>query len=267
VPEASYLIGIHWDAPSEVFLGSLNITIEVLNGDVLAYTGRTVLEGTLDPADAPVLPLDGTYQDAPDWRGQVFRAPLASGETRWYRLEMERGETMNAVARFPANRFEGADTEGEFTIVLTDLEGRPVGGTLDERPHLSQSFGQTRHQAVVGGTTSSDPDPVPETVLIGYRWDGPPGQESEILFEVEAIFDPNRKEAADQIEAETALEETQETGPIAQPEAVAATTTMLNAADEGAGGGGFPRAILVAVGFLALAGVALPFLIRRSRAR
>jgi len=270
VPAASYLVGLHWDAPSEVFLGSLLVTVEVINGDVLNYTGRTVIEGALEPADAPVLPLAGSPQNGPDWRGGVFRAPLASGETRWYRLDMERGETMNTFALFPGNRFVGAGTEGEFAIVLTDLDGNPVGKAHEERPQLGQTFGGDRQPVMVSGTTSRDPDPAPETVMVGFRWDGPPGQESEILFETEAMFDPHRKEIADRLEAEANNEVAQPGEPTDKPTdepTAATTTTMLTAAEEESDGGGFPGAIFVAVGALALVGAAVPLLIRRSRTR
>jgi len=263
VPAASYLVGLHWDAPSEVFLGSLLVTVEVINGDVLGYTGRTVIEGALEPADAPMLPL---AQNGPDWRGGLFRAPLASGETRWYRLDMKRGETMNTFALFPGNRFVGAGTEGEFAIVLTDLDGNPVGRAHEERPQLSQTFGGDRLQVMVSGTTSWDPDPAPETVMVGFRWDGPPGQESEILFEAEAMFDPFRKEIADRLEAEANSEAAQQGEPTDEPTA-ATTTTMLTATDEEPDGGGIPGALLVAVGVLAVAGAVVLPLIRRSRAR
>ena len=271
VPAASYLVGLHWDAPSEVVLGSVLVTVEVLNGDVLSYTGRTVIEGALDPADAPVLHLTGSPQSGPDWRGGVFRAPLASGETRWYRLDMERGETMNTFALFPGDRFVGTGTEGEFTIVLTDLEGNPVGRAHEERPQLSQTFGVDRHQVTVSGSTSWDPDPAPETVLIGYQWNGPPDQESELLLEVEAIFDPLRKENADRMEAEANLQETEVGEPTDQ--SAATTVTTMPAAedaespDEESDGGGFPGGILIAVGALALVGAAVPLLIRRSKTR
>jgi hypothetical protein len=265
VPAASYLVGLHWDAPSEVFLGSLLVSVEVINADAPRYAGRTVIEGALEPADAPVLPLAGSPQNDPDWRGGVFRAPLASGETRWYRLDMERGETMNTFALFPGNRFVGAGTEGEFAIVLTDLDGNPVGRAHEERPQLSQTFGVDQHPVMVSGTTSSDPDPAPETVMVGFRWDGPPGQESEILFEAEAMFDPFRKEMADRLEAEASSEVAQPGEPTDEPTA-ATTTTMLTAADEESDGGGFPGALLVALGALVVGGTALLLLIRRSRA-
>jgi len=265
-PAESYLVGFHWDAPSQVFLGSLLVGVEVLNGDPLSYTNRTVMEGAIDPADAPVLPLAEWAQNGPDWRGAHFRGPLASGETRWYRLDMARGETMSTFALFPGDRFVGAGTEGEFTIVLTDLDGNPVGRAHDEWPQLAQTFGEDHHQATVGGSTSWEPDPAPETVMIGFRWDGPPDQESEILFEVEAIFDPLRKEIADRLEAEANLQET-EVGEQTDQSAPTTVTTTPVAADEKSDGGGFPRGVLIAVGALALVGAAVPLLIRRSRTR
>jgi len=266
IPAASYLVGFHWDAPAEVFLSSLLFTVEVFNGEAVTYPDRTVIEGALDPANAAVLHLAELTQNDPEWTGGSFRAPLASGETRWYRLDMERGETMNTFALFPGDRFVGEGTEGEFAIVLTDLDGNPVGRAHDERPQLNQEFGHDWPQATVSGTTSRDPDPAPETVMIGLQWEGPLGQESEVLFEVETLFDPQRKEIADRMEAEANSEEAQPWEPTDEPTA-ATTTTMLTATEEESDGGGFPGAILVAVGFLALAGAAVPLLIRRSRAR
>lgn len=266
---ATYLVGLRWDAPPEVFLGSLHIKVEVLNGDPLSYSARTELEGALDPADAPVLPLAGSAENGPGWRGGEFRGPLASGETRWYRLDMERGEVMNTFALFPGDRFVGDGTEGEFSIVLTDLDGNPVGSAFHEWPQMSQDFGNERHQATVSGTTMFDDDPVPETVMIGFRWSGPPGQQSEIRFEAETSFDPHRKQMADQLEAEAQRELTEEAEPTEEPSTT--TTTITTTTTSSAGGeesedGGFPIAILLIVGFVAIGGAAVPFLIRRSRA-
>ncbi len=260
---ATYLVGLHWDAPPEVFLGSLHIGVEVLNTDPRRYSARTEIQGALDRAEAPVLPLVGSAGNEPDWRGAELRGPLASGETRWYRLDMERGDAMNVFALFPGDRFVGEGTEGEFSIVLTDLDGNPVGSALDEWPQMSQGFGDERHQATVSGTTSFDDDPVPETVMIGFRWNGPPGQQSEIRFEAEAMFDPHRKQMADQMEAEAQREPPEEGEPAEEP---STTATAPSAADEESGDGGFPIVILIGIGIVALGGAAVPLLIRRSRA-
>ena len=80
--QAQYLVGFHWDAPPEVFLGSLSVTVEVLNNP-MTYLDRTQLDGALDPADAPLLSLEGREEN---WRGDFYRGTLRSGETRWYRV-------------------------------------------------------------------------------------------------------------------------------------------------------------------------------------
>ena len=272
---ATYLVGLHWDAPAEVFLGSLHVAVEVNNGDALRYLARTEIEGALDPAEAPALPLGRWPENGPNWRGAEFRGPLASGETRWYRLDLDSSDVMNAFALFPGDRFVGEGTEGEFSIVLTDVEGNPVGSAFEEWPQMSQEFGGDRHQATVSGTISFDPDPAPETVMIGFQWSGPPGQQSEIRFEAEAIFDPERKQIADQMEADALSQppdEGQPTGASESPEESepadepATTATMPGAATEESDGGGFPTEVLIVIAVIALGGAAVPFLIRRSRA-
>ncbi len=257
--QAEYLVGLHWDAPAEVFLGSLNLAVEVLNGDPFAYLARTELEGSLDPNDAPDLRLARQLENGDSWRG-VFRGPLASGETRWYRLDLDRGEVMNTLAFFPGDRFVGEGIEGEFFVRMTDLDGNPVGAAFGEWPQMNQAFGDERHQATVSGSTSFDPDPVPESVLIGFEWIGPPGQVSEIRFEAEAMFNPHRKEIADQIEAEANRQEPGQEDPADDSSPPAPLTE-----DEGSGGGGFP--VPVAIGLLAIAGAGAAVLMRRSRSR
>jgi len=261
--QASYLVGLHWDAPPEVFLGSLYITVEVLNGDPLMYLARTELQGSLDPTGAPVLLLAGSEENGDGWRGGEFRGSLTSGETRWYRTDLERGEIMNTFAFFPGDRFVGDGAEGEFSVELTDLDGNPVGRAFDEWPQMSKAFGEERPQATVSGTTSFDPDPVPESVLIGFSWDGPPGQESEIRFEAEAVFDPHRKEMADQLEANGDRQEIEEVEPADEP---SPSTAAPISAGEDNGGGGIPVAVLVGIGFLVIGGSAILLLKRRSRA-
>ena len=225
--QATYLVGLHWDAPPETFLGSLRVTVEVLGGDTVVYEARTELQGSLDPAQAPALPLRRLAENGDNWRGGQFRGELASQETRWYRMDLERGEVMNTFAFFPGDRLVGDRAEGEFFVKLTDLDGNPVGSAFDEWPQMSQVFGEERRQATVSGTTSSDPDPVAETVLIGFEWAGRPGQESEIRFEAEALFDPHRKETADRIEAEAGRENAEPEAPDQQPE------PEVGAADDG----------------------------------
>jgi hypothetical protein len=257
---ASYLVGLHWDAPPEVFLGSLDIGVEVLNGDPIRYLARAELQGSLDPGLAPVLPLTGRAENGSGWRGGEFRGRLASGETRWYRMDLERGEVMNAFALFPGDRFVGSDTDGEFSIVLTDADGNPVGSAFDEWPQMAQTFGVERHQATVSGTTSFDQDPVPETVLVGFSWAGPAGQVSEIRFEAEAIFDPRRKEMADQIEADATPTTAGATGSAGEP-------LPQNSPGDGelADPGSFPGPIvLLTIAALVVAGTTV--LVRRSRA-
>jgi hypothetical protein len=204
---ASYLVGLHWDSIPGVFLGSLSVTVEVLDGDARRYEARTEIEGALDPIGAPILSLAGTPESDPGWRGGEFRGSLASGETRWYRMDLERGEVMNAFAVFPGDRFVGEGAEGEFSILVTDVGGNPVGSAFDPWPQMSQTFSDERHQATVTGTASFEDDPIPETVLVGFQWSGRPDQTSEIRFEVEAMFDPQRKATADQHDADVAGEE------------------------------------------------------------
>jgi hypothetical protein len=259
---ATYLVGLHWDAPPDVFLGSLYVTVEVLDGDAHRFLARTGIDGALDPAEAPDLPLAGSPENGPEWRGGEFRGSLASGETRWYRLDLDRGEAMNLFAVFPGDRFVGEGTEGEFSIVLTDPDGNPVGGAFDASPQMSQVFGDERHQATVSGTTSFEEDPLPETVMIGFQWSGPQGQESEIRFEVEAMFDPHRKEMADQIEMDTADEGEEETVSTPQSSVGPTSTTGVDSTSDS---GTFPVVILVVVGGVAVGAAVAAFLVRRSR--
>jgi hypothetical protein len=259
--EASYLVGLHWDAPAEVFLGSLHVNVEVLNSDTGRYLARTEVAGALDPAAAPPLPLAGMSENGPNWRGGEFRGPLASGETRWYRLDLERGEEMNAFALFPGDRYVGERTAGDFSMVLTDGDGNPIGAAFDGPPRLSQTFGDDNHQATVSGTTAWDPDPLSQTVLIGFRWDGSPGQESEVRFAAEAILNPGREEVADRIAAEEGGDD--EAGNEESPAAVIAEREGPEAAgpgghvDSGSGeGGGPPLGVIIALGVILVGGVA-----------
>ena len=158
---------------------------------------------------------------------------------------------MNAFAFFPGDRFVGNGAEGDFSMHLTDLDGNPVGEAFGEWPQLSQTFGDDRHQATVGGTTSAGPDPLPESVLIGFTWDGPEGQESEIRFEAEAMFDSQRLQMADQIEDGDPAQEPpgSQAGPIDEGE------------DSGSGGFSIP----ILVGIVSLGATAGLVLITRSR--
>ncbi|MEE9299249.1 MAG: VWA domain-containing protein [Acidimicrobiia bacterium] len=258
-PAGTYLLGFHWDAPAEVFLGSVFVSAAIVAVD--PSLGERI-EGALDPEDAPVLELEPFAENGPDWEGGWFRGPIAAGETRWYRLEMDRGEVMNVFALFPWNRVVGAGTEGEFGVELLDLEGNPVGGPFNEWPQMRQAFGDDRHQARVSGTTSLDPNPVPETVLIGFSWDGPDGQQSELRFEAETIFDAGRLAWYDQPPPEEGDEE---------DSTISTTTpTLASAAERGdpadADDGGTPFILFVVIGIAALTvGVLIPLAIRRRR--
>jgi len=258
---ATYLVGLHWDAEPEVFLGSLNVTVEVLDADARRYLARTSIEGTLEPGEAPELPL-GSPENGPEWRGDVFRGSLASGETRWYRLELDIGEVMNVFATFPGDRFVGEGAEGEFSIILTDLDGNPVGSPFDSWPQMGQTFGVERHQATVSGTTSHDDDPLPGTVMIGFQWTGPQGQESEVRFEVEAIFDPHRKEMADQTDANTTLGGGEETASTVTS---SAETTSIADSGDTTEGSRFPVVMLLVAGVVVIGIGVVTVLVRRSR--
>jgi hypothetical protein len=179
-------------------------------------------------------------------------------------MDMKRGEVMNTFAFFPGDRFVGDGAEGEFTVKLTDLEGNPVGSAFDEWPQMTQAFGEERRQATVSGTTSRDPDPVPETVLIGFEWHGPPGQESEIRFEADASFDPERKQAADRIEAEGDGQDSNDESPSATSPVDSGEDADSAATDEEPGGGGF--SFPVAIGVLVTAALGV-LVVRRVRAR
>jgi hypothetical protein len=107
--------------------------------------------------------------------------------------------------------------------------------------------------------------------MIGFRWDGPAGQESEIRFEVEAMFDPNRKQMADQIEAGQAgndeEEATEWSTTTAPPPTSGSTTTTVAAApadEPGDDDGGAPFVVFVAVGTAIVAGVIIPLVMRRK---
>ena len=244
---ATYLVGLHWDAPPEVILGSLHVTVEVLDGNA-RYLARTSIEGMLEPSEALELPI-GPAENGSDWRGAEFRGSLASGETRWYRLELDIGEVMNVFATFPGDRFVGEGTEGEFSIILTDLDGNPVGSPFDSWPQMGQTFGVERHQATVSGTTSYDDDPLPVTVMIGFQWTGPQDQESEVRFEVEAMFDPHREEMADQTE----------TTPGGGEETASIVTSPGTTDDSS-----FPVVILLVAGVVVIGVGIVTFLLRRS---
>ncbi len=270
----TYLIGMHWDAPTEVVLGSLHMTIEVLN-DPMRYLARTEIDGALDPTDAAQLELATNQENGPRWRGRQFRTALASGETRWFRLDMERGDIMNVHALFPGDRWVGDGVSGEFSIVLTDEGGNPVGQAFDEWPQMTQGFGGERHQATVSATTSLVGDPAPETVLIGLRWDAEPGHDSEVRFEVETWFDAQRKEMADQMEAEAnrppAADDDDATVGSTEPtgtESSTTTTDVLAADDLGDGDDGPPAAVFITIGIAVLTtAIAVPLAMRHSRSR
>ena len=264
--QASYLVGFHWDAPPEVFLGSLNIGVEVLNGDVQRYLSRTEIEGAVDPADAPALPLTGSEENGPEWRGGEFRSPLASGETRWYRLDIGNVAELNAFATFPGDRFVGEETEGQFSVALTDTEGDPIGRAFDEWPQMSQTFGSDRHQATVSATTSIGVESTPTSVLLGFRWEGSPGQASEIRFEVEAVMHSHGAEADNQ---HSDVSDTHPDGGKASDLSSDDHPPITDASDRTAMGdsnsGGFPVVFIVlGVAVIVVSGLVL---LRRLRAR
>jgi len=264
--QASYLVGLHWDAPPEVFLGSLHVGVEVLGGDPLTYLARTELQGSLDPAQAPDLTASFEQREEENWRGGQYRGTLASGETRWYRVDLVPGEEMNTFVLFPGDRYVGAGTSGEFSVEVTDLAGNSVGRAHDEWPQMSQAFGNERHQATVSGTVA--PESALESVLIGFTWAGPPGQESEIIFEAEALFHPGRSEAADRIDNENANrqepgEENAGEAPSTTPPPGSDQDGAPLSADENPGGGGFPAPL--AIGVFVVGGALALFLFRRFR--
>jgi Ca-activated chloride channel family protein len=259
-PAGTYLVGFHWDAPAEVFLGSVFFEIDMVVG---RDTLPALIEGSLDPAAAPVLELTANPENEATWKGALFRGPIASGETRWYRLDLERGEVMNVLALFPAHRVVGFGTEGEFAVLLTDTEGTAVGGPLHEWPQMRQAFGPGHDQARVSGTTSLDPNPLPETVLIGFSWEGPAGQQSEIHFEAETNLDEERLAWYDQ----------QPEGETDEPPDAATTTPTVTAAPEpeadeptGATDDGMPLAVFIVIGVAVItAGVVVPLAVMRRR--
>jgi hypothetical protein len=238
------------------------VTVEVLAEDARRYLARTNIEGTLDPTKAPELPLAGLTENGPEWRGGEFAGPLTSGESRWYRMELMRGEVMNVFALFPGDRFVGEGTEGEFSIVLTDLDGDTVGRAFESTPQMGQTFGDERHQATVSGTTSYDDDPLPETVMIGFQWSGPQGQESEIRFEVEAMFDPQRKEMAEQIEANATDDGVEQSVPSTTSPSPATTVVDASGPTDGAS---FPLVAFLVAGVFVIGVGVVAFGVRRSR--
>ncbi|NNC93385.1 MAG: hypothetical protein HKN80_12930 [Acidimicrobiia bacterium] len=133
---------------------------------------------------------------------------------------------------------------------------------------MSEVFGGERHQATVSGTLTTEQYPLLEAVLIGFTWTGPAGQESEIRFEAEAIFDPERKRVADQLAAEVLRQQAEDVGQAEEPgssdEPPDAFPEAIDEADE-PGGGGLPAPILI--GGLAAFVAAAFFLFRRLRAR
>jgi len=267
IPSGTYFVGLRWDAPEATTFGAVNLSFEVL-GDAPRYLRRTLLEGAFEPADAPVLPLSSVPENGPAWMGGEFRGPIAPGETRWYRLEMEPAEVMNVSALFPGDRVVGAGADGGFAVEITDLDGNPVGGPFGEWPQMSQAFGGAPRQARVGGTTSSTPDPLPEVVLIGFTWDGSASRESEIRFGVETMLDEGREGAHDE---EPAVEEptdstTSSVTPAPSTTVAAATSAAPAEAQPGSDDGdGPPIALFIAIGAAVITAGAIGLLARKRR--
>ncbi len=246
---STYLLGFHWDAPGGVSLGSLHLDVELLAPDAVTR----VLEGSLDPATATVLPLEPTGDSAQGALGPVFWGPIAAGETRWYRVDTRPGDLW-VTALFPWSRVDGIGLEGEFRMEMRNLDGEMIGRVNPEVPQLSQDFGALRYQAQVSGTTVWDSDPLPETVLIGFSWIGS-GGESTIRFEVENNHDLDQGDGTGGTDA--AEEETAETSDdgvaIGEDDPVSETAAFL------------PIAIgIAAVGLLSLLTIIL-FLAKRRR--
>ena len=252
----TYLLGFRWDAPPDVFLGSLRLSVDIL-GD-RRESMWTELEGSLDPGSAPVLEFGPMTDDGSGAKVGEFLGPIDAGETRWYRLETAPGEVVSVFAVFPADRVVGMGIEGEFGIEMRSVEGEPVGAARsNEYPQMHQTFGDERHQALVSGTTMQDPDPLPESILIGFSWDGVRG-ESMVRFEAQIDFDPSRtvlRDAPDPAEGE-------------YPDTTAGSTATdgPTALDESEPGGDPSVPVLLGIGVAVLIGlIVVPLIVMRRR--
>jgi len=237
-----YLLGFHWDAPDDVFLGSLRVKVDILGDDRDA--GRAVVEGSLDPDSAPVLELASMSENGPNWKGNGYFGPIDAGETRWYRIDTDPGEVVNAFAVFPAYRSVGTGLDGVFSVEMRDLDGASVGAAFREVPQLSESFGDDPHQASVSISTELEPTLPADGVLVGFTWDGTEG-DSQIRFHVETDYDASRHHA------------TNEPEPEAEPGTPPPEAEAAQASTETAGGSGtnMSTILIVALALAATAGL------------
>ena len=252
--EGTYLLGFYWDAPDDVILGSLYVKVDILGDDRDAE--RPVIEGSLDPDTAPVLGLASLSENGPNWKGNGYFGPIAAGETRWYRIDTDPGEVVNAFAMFPANRSVGTDLDGVFSIEMRDLDGASVGAAFREVPQLSESFGDDPHQASVSISTELEPTLPADGVLVGFTWDGTNGQ-SQIRFRVETDYDASRHHAANESEPEAEPD-----NPPAEAEAAQAPT--VTAGDSGTNAS---TILIVALCLAASAVLATVLIYRKRRSR
>jgi hypothetical protein len=263
----TYLLGYRWEAEPEVFLGELELLVEVQQfGEVERAIPQA---GALDAAEAASLALEpypaaGQDLSRPYRTGRgVFRVPMASGEARWLRLDMEPGEAASVFATFPADRLVGGDAEGAFSVRLTTVDGSPVGMPTAQAPDGEAQFGVEAFQARVSSTTGMEPDPWPQTVLIGLSWDGAAGQQSEALILVETIVDPTRPAAGEPGETTTSGAEEEIT---TVPATMTTEAVVASGESEAGGGGGLLLPVLIGVGVLVVAaGVGIPLAVRRRR--
>jgi len=265
----TYLLGYRWEAEPEVFLGELELLVEIQQfGDA---EGAVSWTGALDPADTTVLALEPYPEAGQDLShtyltgSRVLRGPIGSGETRWYRLDVEPGEGTNVFVTFPADRLVGGDAKGVFSLQLTTLDGAPVGSPHDEAPLEQAEVDGEDFQVRVSFTTANE-YALPESLLIGLTWEGAAGQESEALILVETVVDPLRPPAREPGGTTATTEEEEIT-------TVPATTTTGAAvasgeAGPGGGGNGLLLPVLIGVGALVVAaGVGIPLAIKRRRSR
>ena len=248
--EGTYLLGFHWDAPDDIFLGSLRVDVDIL--DAAPDAQLPVVEGSLDPNTAPALALASISENGPDWKGNRYFAPIAAGETRWYRIDTDPGEVVNAFAVFPANRSVGTGLDGVFSVEMRDLDGESVGAAFREVPQLSESFGDDSHQASVSISTEFEPILPAGGVLVGFTWDGTEG-DSQIRFDVEAVYDAGRHHATDEPESE------------AEPRTPPPEAEAAQASTEAAGDSGTTASTVLVVALALVAAALATALVYRKR--
>jgi len=241
-PVGTYFLGFHWDAPARVLLGSLAVDVDILGDGREAERMR--LDGSLDPDTAPALDLEAAA-------GNGFIGQLATGETRWYRIDGNPGATVNVDAMFPAYRV--ADLNGEFAIEMRNLDGTPIGQSLEDP---TQTLGAETHQAVLNGTATTAWEST-GTVFIGFRWDGGEGA-SEVRFGVEATGGLSTTQPRSVTTTQPPLESTTQPAP--------SSAEPTSAAEQASGSSG---AVFILLGVAALAFVAAVIVgpIRRRRSR